>query len=624
MRSNPARRGRRFGVAIHSSPRSALLLLCGMLCLSSCTGEVADVGNQATAGSGPASGVGGSQTAAGGAKSTGQGGAGPAAAGGNPAPGGGQASAGQAGSGGPVEDPYAIPASPPAPVLVPTPRLARLSRKQWSNTVRDLLKLPDISEIDKGISGDALVRFDNEADKLFVGEMLRQELATAAELLAERVISDSAALARLVPAGAPADAAGRARSFIASFGQRAFRRPLAEEEITTHLGLFNKGPTLYPGVDAFNAGINLVIQAMLQSPHFLYRTELVPAPAGAQKVPLNDYEVASKLAFAITNTMPDDELFAAAAAGQLQDRTNVVTQVKRLLDGPKGADGLANFQMQVFRLGTYDGITRDPAIFPDFTTSTPAAMRTEVLMFLDWIFKQGRGIKDVYTSPVGFVNSALAPLYGLTGNFSADTFTKVDLDPTQRSGLLTQPGFLSSYITGEDPDIIHRGVFIAQRVLCVELPPPDPNATPLPAFEPNMTNRERVEKTTGKGTCGEGCHAHLLNPLGYAFEGYDAIGKYRTVDHGKPVDAASSAFLDGKSMPFANGVELSRLLAEAKQTHDCYAQKLLNYVHGRWPVAPEEKPTVDYLARLSRAGMLSLRDLEVALVTHDAFLNRLP
>jgi hypothetical protein len=619
------RRGRMFGVSIHPSPRSAPLLLCGLLCLSSCTGEVGDPGTPGTAGTGPISGVGGSNAAAaGGAANTAQGGSGPAAVGGSPAAAGGQASAGQAGGPGPVDDPYAIPASPPAPVLVPTPRLARLSRKQWSNTVRDLLKLPDISEIDKGISGDALVRFDNEADKLFVGEMLRQELATASELLAERVISDSAALARLVPAGAPADAAGRARSFIASFGQRAFRRPLAEEEITSHVTLFNKGPTLYPGLDAFNAGVNLVIQAMLQSPHFLYRTELVPATAGAQKVPLGDYEVASKLAFAVTNTMPDDELFAAAAAGQLQDRTNVVAQVKRLLDGPKGAEGLANFQMQVFRLGTYDGITRDPTIFPDFTTSTPAAMRTEVLMFLDWIFKEGRGIKDVYTSPVGFVNSALAPLYGLTGNFSADTFTKVDLDPTQRSGLLTQPGFLSSYITGEDPDIIHRGVFIALRVLCVDLPPPDPNATPLPAFEPNMTNRERVEKTTGKGTCGEGCHAHLLNPLGYAFEGYDAIGKYRTVDHGKPVDAASAALLDGQSRPFANGVELSRLLAEAKQTHDCYAQKLLNYVHGRWPVAPEEKPTVDYLARLSRAGMLSLRDLEVALVTNDAFLNRLP
>jgi hypothetical protein len=115
----------------------------------------------------------------------------------------------------------------------------------------------------------------------------------------------------------------------------------------------------------------------------------------------------------------------------------------------------------------------------------------------------------------------------------------------------------------------------------------------------------------------------LLNPLGYAFENYDAIGKYRTIDHGKPVDAAGQAELDGSFKSFSNGVELSRLLADAKQTHDCYAQKLMSYLHGR-PVAAEERPLIDYYARLSRAGMVSLRELELALVTSEAFLNRLP
>jgi hypothetical protein len=199
----------------------------------------------------------------------------------------------------------------------------------------------------------------------------------------------------------------------------------------------------------------------------------------------------------------------------------------------------------------------------------------------------------------------------------------IELDPTQRSGILTQPGFLSSYIHGDDPDIIHRGVFIAQRVLCVELPPPDPLATPLPALEPGMTNRERVETITGKDTCGERCHGTLINPFGYAFENYDAIGKYRTIDHGKPVNAADSANLDDQLKSFSNGVELSHLIAEAKQTHDCYARKMVGYLHGRL-VTTEENPTIDYYARLSRAGMVSLRDLELTVVTSEAFLNRLP
>jgi len=509
---------------------------------------------------------------------------------------------------------------------VATPRLARLSRPQWSNTVRDLLKLTDISDIDRNVSGDALLLFDDQADALFVTERLRSEYATAAEQLADKVTGNATALAALVPANAPTDAAGRAKAFITSFGQRAFRRPLTDAEVTTHVGLFNQGPTLYPGVTAFNAGASLVIQAMLQSPYFLYRTELGTGAAGAAKVPLNDYEVASKLAFALTNSMPDDTLFTAAAAGQLHDKASVTAQAKRLLEGPHGTTGMDNFQLQVFRLGTYDGITRDPAVFPDFKTNSPAAMKQEVLQFLDWIVAQGKGIKDIYTTPVGFVDSLLAPLYGVTGTFSADPvmLTKVDLDATRRSGLLTQAGFLSSYITGNEPDIIHRGVFIATRLLCKTLPPPDPAAAAkgIPAT-PNQTNRQRVEAVTGKGTCGEACHANLFNPLGYAFENYDPIGKYRTTDQGMPVNAADSYALDGELKSFANGVELSHVLADAKELHACYTQNMMTYLHGRLLV-DQDQPTVDYYARLSRAGMVSLHDLAINIVTSDAFLNRLP
>jgi hypothetical protein len=524
-------------------------------------------------------------------------------------------------------DPYAIPSAPPAATLVATPRVARLSRQQWSNAVRDLLKLTDIADIDSGVTGDALMGFDNEADALFVTEQLRAQLYDAAEKLADKVTGDASALARLVPANAPTDAAGKAKAFITAFGQRAFRRPLTSAEVTTHVGLFNQGSTLYPGVDSFKAGTSLVIQAMLQSPYFLYRTELGTAGAGATKVPLDDWEVGAKLALSITNTMPDDTLFAAAAAGQLHDGAGVAAQARRLLDGATGTAGLSNFNLQVYRLGTYDGITRDQTTFPDWKPNAPAAMKQEVLQFLVWIFAQGRGIKDFYTTPVGFVNSLLAPLYGVSGSYSSDplVLTKVDLDPTRRSGLLTQAGFLASYISvGDEPDIIHRGVFIATRLLCKTLPPPDPAAaaTKIPNT-PDLTNRQRVEMTTGKGTCGEICHANLFNPLGYAFENYDAIGKYRTTDVGQPVDAADSYVLDGQRRSFDDGVALSQLLADAKETHGCYVQNMMSYLHGR-PIAAADQTMVDYYARLSRAGMVNLHDLELALVTSDAFLNRLP
>jgi hypothetical protein len=539
---------------------------------------------------------------------------------------GGQSGAGS-GTGGQGGDPYAIPTSPPAAVLVATPRVARLSRPQWSNAVRDLLKLTDISDIDSNVSGDALIGFDDEAESLYVTEQLRSQLFDASEKLADKVTGDATALARLVPANAPTDTAGRGKAFITAFGQRAFRRPLTAAEVTTHVGLFNQGPTLYPGVDAFKAGASLVIQAMLQSPYFLYRTELGTAAAGASKVALDDWEVGAKLALAITNTIPDDTLLAAAAAGQLHDPTGVTTQANRLLDGATGTSGLSDFNLQVYRLGTYDGIIRDATVFPDFQPNAPAAMKQEVLQFLSWIFSQNRGIKDFYTTPVGFVDSLLAPLYGVSGNYSSDplVLTKVDLDPSERSGLLTQAGFLSSYISvGNEPDIIHRGVFIAERLLCKTLPPPDPKAvgTMIPNT-PGLTNRQRVEMTTGKGTCGEACHATLFNPLGYAFENYDAIGEYRTMDQGSMVNAADSYTLDGQLQSFKNGVELSNLLANAKDTHTCYVQNMMSYLNGR-ELTADEQAIVDYFARVSRAGMISLHDLELAMVTSDAFLNRLP
>lgn len=532
----------------------------------------------------------------------------------------------QPGTGGTGGDPYVVPANPPDAAFVATPRLARLSRQQWANAVRDLLMLSDISDIESNVSADPLLKFDSEADDLFVTEQLRAQLFDASEKAADKVTGDAAALARLVPANAPTDTAGRAKAFITSFGQRAFRRPLTDAEVTTHVALFNQGPTLYAGVDAFKAGASLVIQAMLQSPYFLYRTELGTAAAGAARVALNDWEVGAKLALAITNTIPDDTLLAAAAAGKLHDPAGVSEQANRLLDGAKGADGMSNFNLQVYRLGAYDTITRTAAEFPEFTVNTPAAMKTEVLQFLTWVFRENRGIKDFYTAPVGFVNSLLAPLYGVTGTYSTDPtkLTKVDLDPTQRTGLLTQPGFLSSYIsTGNEPDIIHRGVFIAERLLCKELPPPPAAAAGVTIPNtPGMTNRERVEMTTGKGTCGQSCHMVLFNPLGNAFENYDAIGKYRATDQGKPVNAADSYVLDGQLQTFKNGVELSKLLSETKEVHACYVQNMLTYLHGR-EVDASETATVDYYARRSRAGM-TLHDLELAVVTSENFLNRLP
>jgi hypothetical protein len=515
----------------------------------------------------------------------------------------------------------AAAAAAAAATLVATPRIVRLSRPQWENAVRDLLQLTDISDVTSQVTGDALVGLDNEAEALRIDPQLRADLEEAATALADKVALDPAALARLVPGDAPASGAERVTAFIRAFGARAYRRPLTDSELSTYQALFTHGATVYPADDAFTAGAKLVLSGFLQSPHFLYRTELSTAVSGG-RVPLSDYEVASKLALALGSTMPDSQLFAAAAASKLHDKTELAKQAERLLGSAQGGLSVDHLHFQMYRLGTYDGIVRNPSTFPEFTAAAPPAMREEVLKFLRYVFDQGQGVAGIFTTPVGFVNSALAPLYGVTAP-SGSELVRMDLNPNERSGLLTLAGFLSSYAVVDDPDSIHRGVFVNQRVLCVELPPPDPKATALKPLDPGMTNRERVEATTGPGTCGEGCHSTMINPPGFAFEHFDAVGKYRSQDRGKPINSAASyGFSDGLKS-FDGAAEFSHLLAESPQAHACYLQNWMGYLNGH-PLQPEEQPTLDALTRDSVAGKLSLRDAVIRIVTADAFLNRLP
>lgn len=513
------------------------------------------------------------------------------------------------------------PGGAAASALVATPRIVRLSRPQWENAVRDLLQLGDIDDVTSQVTGDALVGLDNEAEALRVDPQLRADLEAAATALADKVALDPAALARLIPADAPASGAERVTAFIRAFGARAYRRPLTDAELTTYGALFTRGATVYPADDAFTAGAKLVLSAFLQSAHFLYRTELSTAVSGG-RVPLSDYEVATKLALALAGTMPDSELFAAAAAGKLHDKVELGKQAERLLTSVKGGLNVDHLHFQMYRLGAYDGIVRNPKTFPEFSEATPPAMREEVLKFLRYVFEQGQGVGGIFTTPVGFVNAALAPLYGVPAPAGTE-LTRVELNPSQRSGLLTLAGFLASYAVVEDPDSIHRGVFVNQRILCVELPPPDPKATVLKPLDAGMTNRERVEATTGPGTCGAGCHSTMINPPGFAFEHFDAVGKYRTEDRGKPINSAASYGFSEGLKSFDGAVEFSHLLAESPQAHSCYLQNWLGYINGH-PFKPEEQATLDALLGDSLAGKLPLRDAVIRIVTADAFLNRLP
>ena len=345
-------------------------------------------------------------------------------------------------------------------------------------------------------------------------------------------------------------------------------------------------------------------------------------------MPLNDWEVGAKLALSITNTIPDDTLLAAAAAGQLHDKAGVTTQAKRLLDGTTGTAGINDLNLQVYRLGAYDGITRDPTVFPDFKPNTPAAMKQEVLQFLEL---------DLHAEPrdQGLLHDA----GGLRG-LAARAHLRRDRHLLQRpdhahEGRSRSDPAVRSADPGRVPVLVHLGGQRAghhpprrvhRRAAAVQ---DAAAARPRGRRDDDPRDAGPDQPATGGDDDREGDVRRGL-PRGRCSTRSDTRSRTTTpsASTGRPTRDSRSTLRTAtrstaSSSRFNNGVELSQLLADAKETHACYLQNMMSYLHGR-QLDDQDQTTVDYYARLSRAGMVSLHDLELAIVTSDAFLNRLP
>ncbi|WP_395805469.1 DUF1592 domain-containing protein [Archangium minus] len=506
-----------------------------------------------------------------------------------------------------------------------TVRVARLTHTQWTHSVQELLRLDaPPTTLAQGFRADPAQSgflFDNEARSLSVDEALWGAYQRAASELAGQVATNSAKLSRLLPPVA-STAEERARTFVEEFGLRAHRRPLTAEEVEAYLALYRKGPQSYSGMPAFEAGIRLLLEAFLQSPHFLYRVERSTRPTG-NKVPLDDHEVASRLSYALWNSMPDDALFAAAREGRLRDREGVIEQAKRMLQDPRARGLVDAFHRTVFDVPRFAAIKPSTTRYPGVSARLAEyAARENSLFVEDVVFeKQGR-YSDLLTSTSTFVNDELARIYGVSGTFGTD-FVRVSLDSSQRRGVLTQVGFLASHATSVDPDPIHRGVFLSERIICQKIGAPPADIPPLPPAG-GRTNREVVESHTEvAGSACASCHATLINPLGFPFENFDAIGGYRTTDNGFPVNAKSAPRIGVETRSVSNAIDLAETLASSQAVHECYARHWVEFLNGR-PVANEDQALVSRLGHLSREGQLSVLDLVVEVVTGVGFVNRHP
>jgi hypothetical protein len=488
--------------------------------------------------------------------------------------------------------------------------LRRLTRSQYNHTVRDLLGLSGDHAASLGLDEKVGLFYSNVNNP--VTELLVEQYMTAAESLAGQAVSRN--LAGLVPCDGAVDPAGCAAKFVEGFGLRAFRRPLLTEEKTALLTLFEAGRK----DEGFEAGVRRVVQAMLQSPQFLYHIELGTAPTGAADVvALDHYKLGSRLSYFLWDSMPDGELLRAAGAGELSTHAALRKQAERLLSDPRASETIVSFHEQWLGTDGLAALEKDAKAYPSYTPALRDSMAYEIGRFADYVIREGDGkLESLFTSPVAFVDASLAKLYGITLPAGHDPEKPLATDPSKRAGLLTQAGFLAAHAHADQSSPIRRGKIVRENLFCQPLapPPPDADITP-PEPDPNASTRVRFEMHRSDPRCG-GCHA-LIDPLGFGFENYDGVGAFRDREAGAPIDARGEIVGTDVDGPF-NGVgELSKKLASSAGVRRCVAQTWFNYALGRTQ-GDADKCSMEVMAG-AFAKSSNVRDLILTLVTTDAF-----
>jgi hypothetical protein len=525
--------------------------------------------------------------------------------------------------GGGGADQCAGPTQPAAPR--PTTRVFRLSHRQYDRSIRALTGLsvdPSLEfPVDQNQAG-----FDRGID-LQVGEVLGQAYRTSAEALAEQVVATPEAYRKVVACD-PDPAGTCARAFIAGFGRRAFRRPLSDAEQTAYLGLFAAGPGLVDGPQSdFQQGVQVALQAFLQSPNFLYRTELSQQPASDGWIALSGYETASRLSFLLLNEPPDDVLLEAAESGRLADSEAVAQEATRLLQTPAARETVRDFHRQWLELSALPNkLVKDSVRHPTVSPSLAPVLEEEALRFVEAVtFDDHRGYASLLTAPFAFVNRVTAPLYGLT-DVAGDALQRFALDPAERAGIFTQLAFLAPRAYTDQSSPIHRGVFIQRCVLCNTIPDPPANIPSPAALGPTQTTRQQVDTLTSVAPC-NGCHHTMINPIGFGFEHYDAVGQYRSEENGLPIDASgalvgTAAGNEGRAT-FDDAIGASRLLSESIEARRCYVATWTRYTLGREEDG-SERCAIDALATKLADDDYTVTDLLVDLTRTQSFMFRAP
>ena len=403
------------------------------------------------------------------------------------------------------------------------------------------------------------------------------------------------------------------REVVTAFGRRAYRRPLDGPEVDALVGLATSA--IEDGDDVDQA-TRLMLRAILLSPQFLFRVEHDEAPDSLAPHALSDHELASRLSYFLWSSMPDDALLQLADDGELSDDAVLRAQVQRMLADEKSEALLDNFAGQWLFIRAIDDHVPDYAAFPEFDEDLRVAMRSETEAFVRELLFGNVPMNRMLDADFSFINQRLATHYGMSG-IEGDALERVSLEGVERRGLLTQASILmvTSYATRTSP--VKRGKWVLEQLLCESPPPPPPGVEGLMTEEtPTGSLRERMEAHRTDPVCST-CHT-MMDPIGFSFEHYDGIGRYRDTDNGFDIDPAG-VLPDGTE--FEGPLELATLLTGDERLPRCIAKQLLTYALGRG-MEPYDKDDLDGMTAAFVAGGYQMPELIEQVVLSEAFRMR--
>ncbi|MGH9722250.1 MAG: DUF1592 domain-containing protein [Bryobacteraceae bacterium] len=490
--------------------------------------------------------------------------------------------------------------------------LRRLTHSQYNNTVRDLLG--DLTNPASQFPPEDYVNgFKNQYQAQNLSPLLIEAYSAAAEKLARNAFRGGNALG-VVPCAPSAVCGAR---FVREFGLKTFRRPLNPDEHKRYVALLRRDSN-------FLKGAQLVIETMLQSPYFLFRTE---ETTNASWKP---YVTAARLSYALWDTMPDKALFDSAARGELATAAGVEKVARRMLADPRARTGLDEYISQWMRFDRLMSASKDRRRYPQYTRETAVAMGEETRLFISDLVWNNRNFMDVFTANYGFVNSDLATIYGVPA--PAKEFDRVEFPAeSERGGLLGQGLLLALTAKPDDTSPTARGLFIREQFLCQHVadPPPgvDTNLPPVSEARP-VTNRERLSEHVTNPSCAN-CH-NLIDPIGYAFEKFDAVGARqeklklqffgpRRGDRRAPpktvdLDIDTTGWVAGiPESKFSSPKGLGAVLATAEKCQECIVKQYFRYTTGRMET-PADRPLIRRVLEDFRRSQFHFQELIISLV----------